>query len=170
MLDISKKIKSSIRKLIQDLIESSPNIEEKIHSISPLSFSLKIDRLEKIYIQINKNDINVDFDSIKRTDFSVDINVLEAISFISNQSINRKHINGDEEKAFVFINMIKSSHIDFPILFERNFGHLSGVFSYLIDTKLNKKSNVTIKEDHISKQLRNLNIRLDRLEAIVKEN
>ena len=105
MLDISKKIKSSIRKLIQDLIESSPDIEEKIHSISPLLFSLKIDRLEKIYIQINKDDINVDFDSIERTDFSVDISVLEAISFISNQSINRKHINGDEEKAFVFINI-----------------------------------------------------------------
>ena len=65
--------------------------------------------------------------------------------------------------------MLKGSHIDLPILIERSFGHLPGALSYLVDGKMNKTSNVTINKDSLSKQLRSLSIRLDRLEAFTNE-
>ena len=65
--------------------------------------------------------------------------------------------------------MLKGAHIDLPILIERNFGHLPGALSYLVDGKMNKSSDDTINEDNLSKQLRSLSIRLDRLEAFANE-
>ena len=169
MLGISNITRSSLKKFIKDLVDSSPDLQNKIHTVSPISFSIKVDFLDTLFIQINDDGINIDFVENRNAEFSIDISTLEVLKYIKTGSVDRKHLRGDEERAFVFINMLKGSHIDLPILIERNFGHLPGALSYLVDGKMNKTSNVTINKDSLSKQLRSLSIRLDRLEAFTNE-
>ncbi len=169
MLGISNTTRSSLKKFVKDLVSSSPDLQNKINTLSPISFSIKVDFLDALFIQINDDGVNIDFAEHSNTEFSIDIGTLEILKYIKTGSVDRKHIKGDEERAFVFINMLKGAHIDFPILIERNFGHLPGALSYLVDGKMNKSSDDTINEDNLSKQLRSLSIRLDRLEAFANE-
>ena len=120
-------------------------------------------------IKINKEEITASLDSIKNNDFSISIGLLEATRYITNRTIEKGHIVGDAEKAFVLINILKSTNIDLSVLVERNFGHIPGVLSYLASIKINQNTDVTIPQDKLGQKLRSMSIRLDRLEALGKQ-
>ena len=170
MLDIKNKINQSVSKFIEDAISSSPDLGHKLDNISPILFSLRISGIEPFFIRINKNIVNVSMDEVENINFLISIGVSEVAQYITSKTIEKKHIEGDEEKAFVLINILKNTDIDFSILIERNFGHLPSVLSYLAGIKINQNSDVTIMPDDLSQKLRSISIRLDRLEALNNEN
>jgi hypothetical protein len=102
--------------------------------------------------------------------FSISIEAMEAIAYLANKTLHKKYIHGDEEKAFVLLNTLQKSNVDIPILIERNFGHIPGVLSYLAMNKANETGDVTIMPDDLTKRLRSISIRLDRLEASNNKN
>ena len=169
MLDIKNKASLSINKFIDDAISSSPDLQDKLDNISPISFDLSVADIGPFYIKINKEEVTVSLDSISDNDFSVSIGLVEAAKYITHGTIEKSHIVGDAEKAFVLINILKNTNIDLSVLIERNFGHIPGVVSYLAGIKINQNTDVTIIQDELVQKLRSISIRLDRLEALGKE-
>ena len=169
MLDIKNKASLAIKKFIDDAISSSPDLQDKLVNISPISFDLSVADIGPFYIKINKEEVTVSLDSITDNDFSVSIGLLEAAKYITNGTIEKNHIDGDAEKAFVLINILKSTNIDLSVLVEKNFGHIPGVLSYLASIKINQNTDVTITQDKLGQKLRSMSIRLDRLEALGKQ-
>ena len=169
MLDIKNKASLAIKKFIGDLISSSPDLQDKLDNISPISFDFTIADIGPFYIKINKEEITASLDSIKNNDFSISIGLLEATRYITNRTIEKGYIVGDVEKAFELINILKSTNIDLSVLIDRNFGHIPGVLSYLASIKINQNTDVTIPQDKLGQKLRSMSIRLDRLEALGKQ-
>ena len=165
MLDIKNKLNLAINNFIEDLIYSSPDLKDKLNNISPIHFSFQISNTNPVFIEINNNNVGVSLDKKNISDFLISITPSEIAKYFINKSIDKKYIEGDEEKAFVLLNTLKKTNIDFAILAERNFGHIPGVMSYLASFKIDNASDVTIEPDALSKKLRSISIRLDRLEA-----
>ena len=83
MLGISNITRSSLKKFIKDLVDSSPDLQNKINTVSPISFSIKVDFLDTLFIQINDDGINIDFVENRNAEFSIDISTLEVLKYIS---------------------------------------------------------------------------------------
>ena len=57
MLDIKNKASLSINKFIDDAISSSPDLQDKLDNISPISFDLSVADIGPFYIKINKESL-----------------------------------------------------------------------------------------------------------------
>ena len=163
MFDITK----AFNNLIKDVEESSPNFRKSLAEISPVSFCLNIEGHKNIYIYLNNKGSNVSF---KHNDsqFEIKASLIELLRILVTGKINKSLIIGDAELAIVLLNTIYKSNIDFIYLIDKYFGNLPAVFAYGIVNKVFNTSEVYRDNEHrkIRKRLRDLAIRLDRLEAL----
>ena len=88
MLGISNTTSSSLKKFVKDLVSSSPDLQNKINTLSPISFSIKVDFLDALFIQINDDGVNIDFAEHSNTEFSIDIGTLEILKYIKTKKKN----------------------------------------------------------------------------------
>ena len=163
MLDITKPF----NKLIKDIEESSPSLKKSLAEISPLSFCLNIEGHKNIYITLNGNHSDIGFKKNNHR-FEIKASTIELLQVIVSGKINKNLINGDAELAIVLLNAIYKSNIDFIYLIDKYFGNLPAVFTYAIVNKVFNSSEVyrDYEQRKIRKRLRDLAIRLDRLEAL----
>ena len=163
MFDITK----AFNNLIKDVEESSPNFRKSLAEISPVSFCLNIEGHKNIYIYLNNKGSNVSF---KHNDsqFEIKASLIELLRILVTGKISKSLIIGDAELAIVLLNAIYKSNIDFIYLIDKYFGNLPAVFTYAIVNKVFNTSEVYSDNEQrkIRKRLRDLAIRLDRLEAI----
>ena len=160
-------IKSGFNKLLQDIKESSPNLRNSLNEISPISFCINITGHRKIFITLNKEDSDISFEERKHQ-FEIKTSLIELLKVVSSGKMNKNLINGDAELAIVLLNVIYKSNIDFIYLIDKYFGNLPAVFSYAIVNKVFNTSEVypDNRQRELRKRLRNMAIRLDRLEAL----
>ena len=71
MLGISNITRSSLKKFIKDLVDSSPDLQNKINTVSPISFSIKVDFLDTLFIQIKHCNPPFDYRFISASNFSI---------------------------------------------------------------------------------------------------
>tara|TARA_B100001250_G_scaffold307547_1_gene269382 strand:+ start:1799 stop:2296 length:498 start_codon:yes stop_codon:yes gene_type:complete len=163
MFDITKPF----NKLIKDVKESSPNFRKSIAEISPVSFCLNIEGHKNIYINLNKKNSDIGFEQ-NNHQFEIKASLVELLQIIVSGKINKSLINGDSELAIILLNAIYKSNIDFIYLIDKYFGNLPAVFTYAIVNKVFNTPEVYRDNEQrkIRKRLRDLAIRLDRLEAI----
>ena len=162
MIDINKLF---IR-LLEDLEESSPNLRKSLEEISPLEFCINIKGHKNIYIKINDKDSEISFRK-NNPQFEVRGTLIELLSSLVSKKLNKNLIFGNSELAIVFVNIILKSNIDIIYLIDKYFGNTSAVFAYSV-LKLFKSSDndSDIEYENIRKRLREISIKLDRLEAI----
>ena len=98
MLDIKNKASLAINKFIDDAINASPDLKDKLDNISPISFDLSVADIGPFYIKINKEEVAASLDYISDNDFSVSIGLVEAAKYITHGTIEKNHIVGDAEK------------------------------------------------------------------------
>ena len=87
------------------------------------------------------------------------------LDLILSKKIKKEIIYGDNEKAILMINAILKSDIDIVFLIDKYFGNVPAVLTYLAKEKL-FTTNQYNKKNELQSKLRDLSIRLDRLEAI----
>ena len=162
MIDINKLF---IR-LLEDLEESSPNLRKSLEEISPLEFCINIKGHKNIYIKINDKDSEISFRK-NNPQFEIRGTLIELLSSLVSKKLNKNLIFGNSELAIVFVNIILKSNIDIIYLIDKYFGNTSAVFAYSF-LKLFKSSDndSDIEYENIRKRLREISIKLDRLEAI----
>ena len=160
-------IKVSFNKLLRDIEESSPNLRNTFKEISPVSFSMNIQGHKNIYVTIDGENSDVTFQE-NNYDFEIKSSVIELLKVAASGKINKSLINGDTEIAIVLLNAILKSNIDLIYLIDKYFGSLPAVFTYTIVNKIFGSAEVYQDDEHrnIRKRLRDMAIRLDRLEVV----
>jgi hypothetical protein len=135
--DFNKKIQG----FIKDLEDASPNTKNTLKAIS--------------------------FSPVEKIDFEMVSSLTEIFELLITKKIKRDMFIGDQELAMVIANTLKKSDTDFLYLIDRYFGNIPAIFTHLASQAIsNKKIIGDSNKKIIHSKLRNLTIRMDRLEAI----
>ena len=159
--------KNSLKKILLDIEESSPKLRNTLKEISPISFCINLKGYKKVFISIDGDNSNISFEE-NNIQFEINGSLIEIIYTIISGKINKSLIKGDAELAIVFFNAIYKSDIDLIYLIDKYFGSLPAVFTYAIIKKIFNTQEI-YKDDNereLRGRLRDISIRLDRLEAI----
>lgn len=159
--------KNSLKKILKDIEESSPKLRNTLKEISPISFCINLKEHKKIFISIDGDNSNISFEE-NDIQFEINGSLIEIIYTIVSGKINKSLIKGDAELAIVFFSAIYKSDIDLIYLIDKYFGSLPAVFTYAIIKKIFNTREI-YKDDNereLRGRLRDISIRLDRLEAI----
>ena len=153
-------------KLLADLEESSPNFRKSIKEISPLEFCINIKGHKNIYIKIDNKNSEISF-LRNNPQFEIRGSLIELLNTLVSKKLNKNLVFGNSELAIVFVNIILKSNIDIIYLIDKYFGNTSAVFAYGI-LKLFKSADddSDVEYENIRRRLREISIKLDRLEAI----
>ena len=167
ILHIMINFKEGFNKFLMDIKESSPNLKKTLKEISPISFCISLKGHKRIFISINDNNSDISFEE-SNTQFEINGSLLEILYTIISGKINKNLIKGDAELAIVFFNAIYKSNVDLIYLIDKYFGNLPAVFTYAIVNKVFNTPEIykDTEERNLRKRLRDISIRLDRLEAI----
>ena len=159
-------IKKSFDKLFKSIEESSPNLKKTLREISPLTFFLNIKGHQDIYITINGENSYIDFNQ-NIYDFEIKASLIDLLKILATGKINKNIIFGNTEIAIVLFNALYKSDVDLIYLIDKYFGNLPAIFTYAIVKRLYSSNEVyqDVKHRKIRKQLRDISIRIDRLEA-----
>ena len=153
-------------KLLADLEESSPNFRKSIKEISPLEFCINIKGHKNIYIKVDDKNSEISF-LRNNPQFEIRGSLIELLNTLVSKKLNKNLVFGNSELAIVFVNIIFKSNIDIIYLIDKYFGNTSAVFAYGI-LKLFKSADddSDVDYENIRRRLREISIKLDRLEAI----
>ena len=162
MIDVNKLL----IKLLADLEESSPNFRKSLKEISPLEFCINIKGHKNIYIKIDDKNSEISF-LRNNPQFEIRGSLIELLNTLVSKKLNKNLVFGNSELAIVFVNIILKSNIDIIYLIDKYFGNTSAVFAYGI-LKLFKSADddSDVDYENIRRRLREISIKLDRLEAI----
>ena len=162
MIDVNKLL----IKLLADLEESSPNFRKSVKEISPLEFCINIKGHKNIYIKIDDKNSEISFIR-NNPQFEIRGSLIELLNTLVSKKLNKNIVFGNSELAIVFVNIIFKSNIDIIYLIDKYFGNTSAVFAYGI-LKLFKSADddSDVEYENIRRRLREISIKLDRLEAI----
>ena len=159
-------IKKSFDELFKSIEESSPNLKKTLREISPLTFFLNIKGHQDIYVTINGENSYINFNE-NIYDFEIKASLIDLLKILATGKINKNIIFGNTEIAIVLFNALYKSDIDLIYLIDKYFGNLPAIFTYAIVKRLYSSNEVyqDVKHREIRKKLRDISIRIDRLEA-----
>ena len=159
-------IKKSFDELFKSIEESSPNLKKTLREISPLTFFLNIKGHQDIYVTINGENSYINFNE-NIYDFEIKASLIDLLKILATGKINENIIFGNTEIAIVLFNALYKSDIDLIYLIDKYFGNLPAIFTYAIVKRLYSSDEIyqDVKHREIRKQLRDISIRIDRLEV-----
>ena len=152
---------------LSDLEESSPSLKKSLNEISPVVFCLSIKGHKKIYIKYDGMNSHICFHANKHQ-FEINGTLTELLNLLASRKLNKNLINGDSEKAIVFANIILKSKVDLVYIIDKYFGSISSTFVYSLLKLFSTSDTKNLDNEYVNiqKKLRDISIRLDRLEAI----
>ena len=162
---IKNSLSNSISKILQDLEESSPNTRASLNELYPIKFGLQIDKHKELFFDIDVNKKEIGFSKIENPQFFIKASSKDLLELLLKEKINKQMIIGDEEIAIVFLNLVIKSEVDLMYLIDKYLGSYAAFASSQV-----YKSIKTIEKepegrsDSVHAKLRELNIRVDRLE------
>ena len=154
-----------INTLIKDIEDASPNLKNKLNEIYPIKFKLELVGHKDIYFDLDQNKKNISFSPNEVIDFEIRTSVKESLNFLIGKKINRGMLYGDTDKAILTINAFIKSEVDFVLLIDKYFGDTPAALAYFTKEKLSNLKQYNNK-NALQSKLRDLSIRLDRLEAV----
>ena len=164
MLLMESDLLKIINSLIRDIEDASPNLKNKLNEIYPIKFKLELVGHKDIYFDLDRNKKNISFSPNKVIDFEIRTSVKESLNFLIGKKINRGMLYGDTDKAILTINAFMKSEVDFVLLIDKYFGNTPAALAYFTKEKLSNLKQYNNK-NALQSKLRDLSIRLDRLEA-----
>ena len=165
MWHIRNNLLKIINNVINDIENASPVARDKLLKIYPINFLLSLEGHKNIYFNLDKNNKNISFEKTVNIDFEIRSSIKEILDLIFSKKVKKEIIYGDNEKAILMINAILKSDIDIVFLIDKYFGNMPAVLAYLAKEKL-FTTNQYNKKNELHSKLRDLSIRLDRLEAV----
>ena len=144
----------------------SPALSKKFEGLYPLKFNIEISALPDVSLTLSSDDQKLNFFKHKDPQFSLRLDIFEALNTLKNKQVPTKCISGDIETAIVFFGAIASSSIDIELLVYKYFGDIPTIILRKMFVKPSKKESIE-DNDQINKLLksfRDISIRLDRIE------
>ena len=164
MLLMENDLLRIINSLFRDIEDASPNLKNKLNEIYPIKFKLELVGHKDIYFDLDQNKKNISFSPNEVIDFEKRTSVKESLDFLIGKKINRGMLYGDTDKAILTINAFMKSEVDFVLLIDKYFGNTPAALAYFTKEKLSNLKQYNNK-NALQSKLRDLSIRLDRLEA-----
>ena len=164
MLLMENDLLRIINSLFRDIEDASPNLKNKLNEIYPIKFKLELVGHKDIYFDLDQNKKNISFSPNEVIDFEIRTSVKESLDFLIGKKINRGMLYGDTDKAILTINAFMKSEVDFVLLIDKYFGNTPAALAYFTKEKLSNLKQYNNK-NALQSKLRDLSIRLDRLEA-----
>ena len=165
MLLMESDLLRIINSLMRDIEDASPNLKNKLNEIYPIKFKLELVGHKDIYFDLDQNKKNISFSPNEVIDFEIRTSVKESLDFLIGKKINRGMLYGDTDKAILTINAFIKSEVDFVLLIDKYFGNNPAALAYYTKEKLSNLKQYNNK-NALQSKLRDLSIRLDRLEAV----
>ena len=164
MLLMENDLLRIINFLFRDIEDASPSLKNKLNEIYPIKFKLELVGHKDIYFDLDQNKKNISFSPNEVIDFEIRTSVKESLDFLIGKKINRGMLYGDTDKAILTINAFMKSEVDFVLLIDKYFGNTPAALAYFTKEKLSNLKQYNNK-NALQSKLRDLSIRLDRLEA-----
>ena len=162
---IKNSLSSSISKILQDLEESSPNTRASLNELYPIKFGLQIDKHKELFFDIDINKKEVSFSKIENPQFFIKASSKDLLELLLKEKINKQMIIGDEEIAIVFLNLVIKSEVDLMYLIDKYLGSYAAFASSQVYKSIKTlEKEPEGRSDSVHAKLRELNIRVDRLE------
>ena len=162
---IKNSLSNSISKILQDLEESSPNTRASLNELYPIKFGLQIDKHKELFFDIDVNKKEISFSKIENPQFFIKASSKDLLELLLKERINKQMIIGDEEIAIVFLDLVIKSEVDLRYLIDKYLGSYAAFASSQVYKSIKTlEKNPDNKPDFVHSKLRELNIRVDRLE------
>ena len=162
---IKNSLSNSISKILQDLEESSPNTRDSLNELYPIKFGLQIDKHKELFFDIDINKKEVSFSKIENPQFFIKASSKDLLELLLKEKINKQMIIGDEEIAIVFLNLVIKSEVDLMYLIDKYLGSYAAFASSQVYKSIKTlEKEPEGRSDSVHAKLRELNIRVDRLE------
>ena len=162
---IKNSLSNSISKILQDLEESSPNTRASLNELYPIKFGLQIDKHKELFFDIDINKKEISFSKIENPQFFIKASSKDLLELLLKEKINKQMIIGDEEIAIVFLNLVIKSEVDLMYLIDKYLGSYAAFASSQVCKSIKTiEKEPEGRSDSVHAKLRELNIRVDRLE------
>lgn len=162
---IKNSLSNSISKILQDLEESSPNTRASLNELYPIKFGLQIDKHKELFFDIDINKKEISFSKIENPQFFIKASSKDLLELLIKEKINKQMIIGDEEIAIVFLNLLIKSEVDLMYLIDKYLGSYAAFASSQVYKSIKTmEKEPEGRSDSVHAKLRELNIRVDRLE------
>ena len=155
----------NLNKLFKEINSLSPDLIKKIKDLYPINFNIEISTLPHFSITLSSDYQKLNFFKHKDPQFSLRLDIFEALNALKNKQIPTKCISGDTESALVFLGVIANSNIDIELLVYKYFGDIPAlILRKMFIQSQEKESSNNNKINELLKSFREISIRLDRIE------
>ena len=162
---IKNSLSNFISKILRDLEESSPNTRASLNELYPIKFGLQIDKHKELFFDIDVNKKEISFSKIENPQFFIKASSKDLLELLLKEKINKQMIIGDEEIAIVFLNLVIKSEVDLMYLIDKYLGSYAAFASSQVYKSIKTlEKEPEGRSDSVHAKLRELNIRVDRLE------
>ncbi len=154
-----------LNKLLQEINSLSPGLIKKIEDLYPINFNIEISTLPNFSLTLSSDNQKLNFFSHEDPQFSLRLDIFEALNALKNKQIPTKSILGDTETALVFFGVLANSSIDIELLIYKYFGDIPAlILRKILIQSQEKESTNNNQINELLKSFRDISIRLDRIE------
>ena len=154
-----------LNKLLKEINSLSPGLIKKIEDLYPINFNIEISTLPNFSLTLSSDNQKLNFYSHEDPQFSLRLDIFEALNALKNKQIPTKSILGDTETALVFFGVLANSSIDIELLIYKYFGDIPAlILRKMLIQSQEKESTNNNQINELLKSFRDISIRLDRIE------
>ena len=154
-----------LNKLLKEINSLSPGLIKKIEDLYPINFNIEISTLPNFSLTLSSDNQKLNFFSHEDPQFSLRLDIFEALNALKNKQIPTKSILGDTETALVFFFVLANSSIDIELLVYKYFGDIPAlILRKMLIQSQEKESTNNNQINELLKTFRDISIRLDRIE------
>lgn len=154
-----------LNKLLKEINSLSPGLIKKIEDLYPINFNIEISTLPNFSLTLSSDNQKLNFFSHEDPQFSLRLDIFEALNALKNKQIPTKSILGDTETALVFFGALANSSIDIELLIYKYFGDIPAlILRKMLIQSQEKESTNNNQINELLKSFRDISIRLDRIE------
>ena len=154
-----------LNKLLKEINSLSPGLIKKIEDLYPIIFNIEISTLPNFSLTLRSDYQKLNFFSHEDPQFSLRLDIFEALNALKNKQIPTKSILGDTETALVFFGVLANSSIDIELLIYKYFGDIPAlILRKMLIQSQEKESTNNNQINELLKSFRDISIRLDRIE------
>ena len=160
------KMDISLNTVLKEAYEVSSSFKERLENIYPIECNLNFSGLPVMSLCLNHHEQTFKASASKKPQFTLIIDANTSWNLLKEQTIPSNKINGDSERALMFLMILAESNIDLELLVYKNFGAVPGLIirKILNQDFINDQGDENIRVRSLQTSLRNISIRMDRME------
>jgi hypothetical protein len=157
----------SLNTVLTEAYEISSGLRERLESIYPIECNLNFSGLPVMSLCLDRHEQRLKASASGNPQFTLIIDSNTTWNLVKEKTIPSDKIEGDSELALMFLMILAESNIDLELLIYKNFGTVPGLIIRKIlsqDFLNNNQEAENIKVRSLQASLRNISIRMDRME------